>query len=198
MSSGERINDSPRHFMILDAVARGIQDLNKIAKALKMSKEEVELIINDLSTQRLIIKKEKRGIFGNKKLKISITDTGIKILNSKKEELEQKWRRAQKMYNDGKGNKTQLQSYIENNRAWVPLMIFSGIIDVVFFMTMMSFLGMTLNPAEQSMAGDSSGAEGAAGGESGTEQANAGGDAVDTSGDTGDFGGFDIGGFGDF
>ncbi|HET8794124.1 MAG TPA: MarR family transcriptional regulator [Nitrososphaeraceae archaeon] len=197
MSSGERINDSPRHFMILDAVARGIQDLNKIAKALKMSKEEVELIINDLSTQRLIIKKEKKGFFGNKKLKISITETGIKILNSKKEELEQKWRRAQKMYNNGKGNKTQLQSYMENNRAWVPLMIFSGIMDVVFFMTMMSFLGMALNPAEQSMAGDS-GAEGAAGGESGTEQASTGGDTADTGGDSGDFGGFDMGGFGDF
>ena len=197
MSSGERINDSPRHFMILDAVARGIQDLNKIAKALKMSKEEVELIINDLSTQRLIIKKEKKGFFGNKKLKISITDTGNKILKSKKEELEQKWRRAQKMYNNGKGNKTQLQSYMENNRAWVPLMIFSGIMDVVFFMTMMSFLGMALNPAEQSMAGDS-GAEGAAGGESGTDQASTGGDAADTSGDSGDFGGFDMGGFGDF
>ncbi|HJT84609.1 MAG TPA: MarR family transcriptional regulator [Nitrososphaeraceae archaeon] len=197
MSSGERINDSPRHFMILDAVARGIQDLNKIAKALKMSKEEVELIINDLSTQRLIIKKEKKGFFGNKKLKISITETGIKILNSKKEELEQKWRRAQKMYNNGKGNKTQLQSYMENNRAWVPLMIFSGIMDVVFFMTMMSFLGMALNPAEQSMAGDS-GSEGAAGGESGTEQASTGGDTADTGGDSGDFGGFDMGGFGDF
>jgi len=197
VSSGERINDSPRHFMILDAVARGIQDLNKIAKALKMSKEEVELIINDLSTQRLIIKKEKKGFFGNKKLKISITETGIKILNSKKEELEQKWRRAQKMYNNGKGNKTQLQSYMENNRAWVPLMIFSGIMDVVFFMTMMSFLGMALNPAEQSMAGDS-GAEGAAGGESGTEQASTGGDTADTGGDSGDFGGFDMGGFGDF
>jgi DNA-binding MarR family transcriptional regulator len=197
VSSGERINDSPRHFMILDAVARGIQDLNKIAKALKMSKEEVELIINDLSTQRLIIRKEKKGFFGNKKLKISITETGIKILNSKKEELEQKWRRAQKMYNNGKGNKTQLQSYMENNRAWVPLMIFSGIMDVVFFMTMMSFLGMALNPAEQSMAGDS-GAEGAAGGESGTEQASTGGDTADTGGDSGDFGGFDMGGFGDF
>ena len=183
--------------MILDAIARGIQDLNKIAKVLKMNKEEVELIVNDLSTQRLIIKKEKRGIFGNKKVKISITETGIRLLNSKKEELEQKWRRAQKMYNNGKGNKTQLQSYMENNRAWVPLMIFSGIMDVVFFMTMMSFLGMALNPAEQSMAGDS-GAEGAAGGESGTEQASTGGDTADTGGDSGDFGGFDMGGFGDF
>ena len=190
MSSGEGINNSPRHFMILDAITRGIQDLNKIAKVLKISKEEVELIVNDLSTQRLIIKKEKRSIFGNKKIKISITDTGIRLLNSKKEELEKKWRHAQKMYNNGKGNKAQLQTYMEANRAWVPLMIFSGIIDVLFLMTMMSFLGMALNPMEQSMAGES-GTEGAAGGETGTEQASAGED-------TGDFGGFDSGGFGDF
>jgi DNA-binding MarR family transcriptional regulator len=197
VSSGERINDSPRHFMILDAIARGIQDLNKIAKVLKMNKEEVELIVNDLSTQKLIIKKEKRGIFGNKKVKISITDTGIRLLNSKKEELEQKWRQAQKMYNNGKGNKAQLQTYMEDNRAWVPLMIFSGIIDVLFFMTMMSFVGMALNPMEQSMTGES-GAEGdAGGGETGTEQASTGGGESE-SGDMGDFGGFDVGGFGDF
>ena len=192
MSSGEGINNSPRHYMILDAITRGIQDLNKIAKVLKMSKEEVEMIVNDLSTQRLIIKKEKRSIFGNKKIKISITDTGIRLLNSKKEELEKKWHQAQKMYNNGKGNKAQLQTYMEANRAWVPLMIFSGIIDVLFFMTMMSFLGMALNPMEQSMAGES-GAEGAAGGETGAEQTSTG-----ESGDMGDFGGFDVGGFGDF
>jgi hypothetical protein len=181
--------------MILDAIARGIQDLNKIAKVLKMSKEEVELIVNDLTTQRLIIKKEKRSFFSNKKIKISITDTGIRLLNSKKEELEKKWHQAQKMYNNGKGNKAQLQTYMEANRAWVPLMIFSGIIDVLFFMTMMSFLGMTLNPMEQSMAGES-GAEGAAGGETGAEQTSTG--ESGESGDMGDFGGFDVGGFGDF
>jgi hypothetical protein len=178
--------------MILDAIARGIQDLNKIAKVLKMSKEEVELIVNDLTTQRLIIKKEKRSFFSNKKIKISITNTGIRLLNSKKEELEKKWHQAQKMYNNGKGNKAQLQTYMEANRAWVPLMIFSGIIDVLFFMTMMSFLGMALNPMEQSMAGESE-AEGATGGETGTEQTSTG-----ESGDMGDFGGFDVGGFGDF
>ena len=192
MSSSGNINNSPRHFMILDAIARGIQDLNKIAKVLKMSKEEVELIVNDLTTQRLIIKKEKRSFFSNKKIKISITDTGIRLLNSKKEELEKKWHQAQKMYNNGKGNKTQLQTYMEANRAWVPLMIFSGIIDVLFFMTMMSFLGMALNPMEQSIAGEN-GAEGAAGGETGAEQTSTG-----ESGDMGDFGGFDVGGFGDF
>ena len=60
MSSEVRINESPRHFMVLDAISRGIQDPNKIAKVLKINKEEVELIVNDLLTQRLIIKKENR------------------------------------------------------------------------------------------------------------------------------------------
>jgi len=194
VSSEVRINDSPRHFMVLDAIARGIQDSNKIAKVLKINKEEVELIVNDLLTQRLIMKKEKRGFFGNKKIKISITDTGIRLLNSKKEELERKWHQAQKMYNNGKGDRAQLQTYMENNRSWVPLMIFSGIMDVLFFMTMMSFLGMALNPMEQSMAGES-GAEGTGGDESSMEESSSSG--ADT-GDTGDFGGFDAGGFGDF
>ena len=191
MSSEVRINEIPRHFMVLDAITRGIYDLNKIAKVLKINKEEVELILNDLFTQRLIIKKESRGFFGNKKIKISITDTGIRLLKSKKEELERKWHQAQKMYNNGKGNKAQLQTYMETNRSWVPLMMFSGIIDVLFFMTMMSFLGMALNPMEQSMAGESGSDAGA--GESSTEETS----GAD-SGDTGDFGGFDAGGFGDF
>jgi hypothetical protein len=191
VSSEVRINESPRHFMVLDALARRIQDPNKIAKVLKINKEEVELILNDLLTQRLIIKKESRGFFGNKKIKISITDTGIRLLKSKKEELERKWHQAQKMYNNGKGNKAQLQTYMETNRSWVPLMIFSGIIDVLFLMTMMSFLGMALNPIEQSMAGESGSDAGA--GESSTEETS----GAD-SGDTGDFGGFDAGGFGDF
>jgi hypothetical protein len=99
------------------------------------------------------------------------------------------------MYNNGKGNKAQLQTYMESNRSWVPLMLFSGIIDVLFFMTMMSFLGMALNPMEQSMAGESGAEDAGAAGESSTGETS--GSGAD-SGDTGDFGGFDAGGFGDF
>ena len=69
----------------------------------------------------------------------------------------------------------------------MPLMLFMGITDILFFMTMMSFAGIALTPMEHSMAGDS-GTE-AAGGETSPEL---------DSGDTGDFGGFDGGGFADF
>ncbi len=187
MSSDIKINESPPHFMVLDALSKGNKDIKKISKSTKMSKEEVEMVINDLAVQRLIIKKEKRGFFGNKKIDISITETGIRLLNSKKEELEQKWHKARRIYNNGKGDKAQLQTYMEANRSWMPVMLFMGITDILFFMTMMSFVGMALNPMENSMVGDV-GTETSAG-ETGND--------IESS-DTGDFGGFDGGGFGDF
>jgi hypothetical protein len=186
MSSDIKINESPPHFMVLDALSKGNKDLRKISKVTKMNTEEVEIILNDLAVQRLVIKKEKRGFFGNKKIDISITETGIRLLNSKKEELEQKWNQAQRMYNNGKGDKAQLQTFMEQNRSWMPLMLFMGITDMLFFMTMMSFVGMTLNPMEHSMAGDT-----------GTETSGETGSEMEGT-DTGDFGGFDGGGFGDF
>ena len=90
-----------------------------------------------------------------RKKEIEITETGLKLLNSKKEELERKWKDVQQMYNNG--NKSQLQQYMQNqnNRSWVPLMLFMGIMDIMFFMTMMSFIGMAMNPMEGSMAADS-------------------------------------------
>ena len=187
MSSDIKINESPPHFMVLDALAKGNKNINKISKVTKMSNDEVEMILNDLVVQRLVLKREKRGFFGNKKTDISITETGIRLLNAKKEELEQKWHEAKHMYNNGKGDKAQLQTFMETNRSWMPLMLFMGITDILFFMTMMSFVGMALNPMENSMAGDA-GSE-STGGEAGSEMESA---------DTGDFGGFDGGGFGDF
>ena len=64
--------------MTLDAVARGINDINKIAKVTKLHKSDVELIVNDLANQRLITRADKRGFFGNKKVRLSIKETGIR------------------------------------------------------------------------------------------------------------------------
>lgn len=66
-------NKNPRHFMVLDAIARGIKDIDKISRTTRLPRHVVELIINDLSLQRLIIKEErKRRFFGGKRLDIRI------------------------------------------------------------------------------------------------------------------------------
>jgi hypothetical protein len=196
-------NKNPRHFMVLNAIAGGIKDTNKISRTTKLTRQEVELIIIDLSSQRLIIKEEKkRRFFGGKKQNIKISDTGMRILHSKKQELEQQAEQLRQWQRNG--NTTQLQSYMEsdNNRSWIPFMLFSGIMNALFFTSMMSMLGMGLNPMESQMAQESSGgSEGADTAETDTDSGSGSnvdgtGDVVDTGG--GDFGGFDGGGFGDF
>src|ERR687892_2391523 len=123
MSANDKL-ESPNHFIVLDAISRGISNVSKISKASKLDNPEAELIANDLLTQRLIVKTERKGlIFRKKKLEFGITDIGMKLLNAKKEELEQKKQQMQQSYNNGDG--TQLQSYMDANRMWMPMMLFS-------------------------------------------------------------------------
>ena len=214
-NSNSDLNESPNHFLVLDAITRSVGNLEKIAKVTKLSKEEVESIINDLLTQRLIVRVEKKGFF-RKKVNLGVTEIGLKLLNTKKQELEEKRQQMQQSFDNGNG--TQLQSYMDANRMWIPLMLFSGIMDVMFFTSMMSFMGMGMNPIESALTSGDSGVQ-----DTGTNSGEAhqvddhgasadtagdggggGGDNIDGSGvdsggyDTGGFDGFDGGGFDSF
>src|ERR671914_2262787 len=182
-------DNNPRHFIVLDAIARGMKEVGDIAKVTRLPREEVEHIIDDLPLQRLIMKEEKKRRFiGSKKLEVKATDTGLQMLNSKKQELQQQAEQLRQWQNNR--NTTQLQSYMDSadNRSWIPFMLFSGIMDVLFFTSMMSMMGMALNPMESQMAaessGESEGGEGAGAAEtdsaSGSESAGETGDIVDT------------------
>jgi len=198
MSSDRRVNESPNHFMVLDAVARGMKKIDSISKVTKLSKDEVELIVNDLVNQKILIKNEKKGFFGNKKIEFHIAETGMKILNTKKQELTEKSQRLQQLYETG--DRSQMQSFMDSNRMWIPMMLFSGLMNVMFFASMMSFMGMGMNPSESAMTEGQVDQSGAGATEDTGATADSGGDTgaseMDTSG--GDFGGFDAGGFGDF
>jgi DNA-binding MarR family transcriptional regulator len=194
MSSNNNFNASPNHFMVLDAISRGMKKTDSIAKATKLSQEEVELIINDLQTQKLIVKQTKKGFFGNRKIEVYVTDTGFKVLEAKKQELVNKSKYLQQLYETG--NRGQMQSYMDDNRMWMPMMLFSGLINAVMFTSMMSFMGMAMNPAENVQ----SEAQAAESGASGADDTGA---ASSDTGDTGDYsdmdvGGFDTGGFDSF
>ena len=43
MSANSKINDSPGHFMVLQAIARGLDTIDKIARATRKSEDELEL-----------------------------------------------------------------------------------------------------------------------------------------------------------
>lgn len=156
MSADAKFEKGPNHFMVLDAVSRDINSVEKIATATKLNNEEVQLILNDLLTQRLIVKIQKKGfIFGKKKVEMDITAIGMKLLNTKKQELEEQKQQMQQSYESGDNN--QLQGYMDANRMWMPMMLFSGIMDMMFFTSMMSFMGTAMNPMESAMMGDGGG-----------------------------------------
>src|ERR687888_1294054 len=155
MSANDNFDKSPNHFMVLDAISKGLTNVDKIARATKLDKDEVESIVSDLLTQRLIFKGERKGfIFGKKKVELRITEIGIKLLNVKKQELNQKRQEMKEAYDNGDG--TQLQSYMDANRMWIPMMLFSGIMDMMFFTSMMSFMGLGINPIESALMGGQS------------------------------------------
>jgi hypothetical protein len=77
--------ESPNHFMVLDAISKGLTSVHKITSATKLYNEEIAL------PQRLIVKGERKAfIFGKKKTELRITEVGSKLLNAKKQELDQK------------------------------------------------------------------------------------------------------------
>jgi len=180
--------------MVLEAIARGMDSIDKISSAVRKGKDEVSSIVNDLVTQRLATMVEKRRFFVSKRVKITITETGKNLLGIKHEELEQNKQKLQQLYESG--DKQQLQTQMDSSRMWMPFMLFSGIMNVLFFTSMISFMGMTMNPSE-SAAVDNSGSSTDASDSGGTDnQADAGAsDATDTGGMGSEGGGFDGGGF---
>jgi hypothetical protein len=201
-NSNYDLNKSPNHFMVLDAITRGVGSLDKISKVTKLSREEVESIVNDLFTQRLIVKVENKGFF-KKKVNLGVTEIGLKLLNAKKQELEEKRHQMQQSFDNSNG--TQLQSYMDTNRMWIPLMLFSGIMDVMLFTSMMSFMGMGMNPIESAFTSGDSGVQDAGSNSGDAQQADDHSGSADTGGDSGnidgsgaDSGGFDTGGFDGF
>jgi hypothetical protein len=188
--------------MVLDAISKGFTNVDKIARTTKLDNDEVETIVSDLLTQRLILKGERKGfIFGKKKVELGITEIGSKLLNVKKQELDQKRQQMQESYDNGDG--TQLQGYMDANRIWIPMMLFSGIMDMMFFTSMMSFMGLGINPMESAVIGSDSGRHDAGASAGGThsvhdQSATSDGDSNTSDGSGHDNSGFDSGGFDGF
>ena len=205
MSGSPKINESPSHFMVLEAISRGMDTIDKIVTSTKLNKDEVNSIINELVFQHLALMVEKKRFFGGKKVKINITNTGKNLLGIKHQEITQDQQKLQQLYEDG--DKQQLQTYMDSNRMWMPYMLFSGLMNIIFFTSMISFLGMTISPSESAVVENTGAERGGVGsdssantdgGDSQTMNQDSGSADMTDTGDMGTdmgFDGFDAGGF---
>src|SRR5438132_9718156 len=202
MSANDNVDKSANHFMVVDGISKGFTNVDKIPRATKLDNDEVVSTVSELMTQRLILKGERRGfIFGKKKEELRITEIGSKLLNLKKQELDQKRQEMKEAYDNGDG--TQLQSYMDANRMWIPMMLFSGIMDIMFFTSMMSFMGLGINPMEGAIIGSDSSHHDAGASAGGThsvhdQSATSDVDSNTSDGSGHDNSGFDSGGFDGF
>ncbi len=167
----------PKDVIVLEAINKGNKKFDKIEKVTKIQDKELNEILESLDKKGLVTVVEKKGFFSIKK-EIALTEKGQRELQERKFELQKNWNQMVTMWKGG--DKQKLQQYMDNNKSILPSMMFLGIVDILMFTTMMSFMGMAMSsyiPADQISAQTDSG--------------------VDTSSDTGDAGS-DMGGGGDF
>lgn len=165
----------PKDVIVLEAINKGAKKFDKIQRITKIDGKEINEILENLDKKGLITIVEKKGLFGMKK-EIILTDKGQRELTERKFELQKNWDHMVTMWKGG--DKQKLQQYMDNNKSILPSMMFLGIMDIMIFTTMMSFMGMAMSsyiPADQVPAQTDSG--------------------TDTSSDAGD-GGADMGGDG--
>jgi hypothetical protein len=61
------VNDNPNHFMVLDAISRGMKPVGKLPKVTRPDKALMETVVNGPVSQLLGVIAEKKGFFGGEK-----------------------------------------------------------------------------------------------------------------------------------
>ncbi len=127
--------------IVLSAISQGAKKFGKISKKTKITAEELNSLLERLENKGLITVIQKKGFFGPKK-EIILTDKGNKELEERKFELQKNWDQMVTMWKSG--DKQKLEQYMDNNKSILPSMMFLGIMDMMMFSTMMSFMGLAM------------------------------------------------------
>ena len=134
--------DEPKDVIVLGAIRNKNKKLDKIQKATKIDGEELNSILEKLEERGMIKVEEKKNWLG-KKIEITITDRGEKEVDERVHELQEKWNQMSAIYKTG--DKQKLQQYMDDNKSFLPTMMFFGIMDMMMFSMMFSMMGMAMS-----------------------------------------------------
>ena len=142
------VEEEPKDLIVLGAIKNGTKKFNKIQKITQIEPEELNSILEQLENRGLIEAKEKKGWFGTK-VEITTTEKGSKEVDERVHELQAKWQQMALLYKTG--DKEKLKQEMENNKSFLPTMMFFGIMDMMMFSMMFGMMGMAMSdyvPAE--------------------------------------------------
>ena len=175
--------EASKDMMVLGAIRHGISKFDKIQKMTNVSPEELNAILEDLEDRGYITVKQKKGWLGTK-IEIHPTKAGSDRVDDGIREMQSKWGQMQAIYKSG--DKGRMRQYLDDNRSFLPMMLFFGVMDIMMFSMMFSMIGMPMSsyvPAESMPEGADPGDGGGGGSDGGMDD---GGGGMD------DGGGFDF------
>ena len=136
------MNTAPKDVIVLGAIRAGIDRFEKIQKIRHIEPEELNSILERLEDNGLVGVEEKKGFLGTK-IKITVTPKGSKEIDEQIQTVRGKWNQ---MYTSYKAqDKTELKKHIDENKSFLPMMIFFGIADMALFSTMSGMVGMSIS-----------------------------------------------------
>ena len=142
------MESEPKDLIVLGAIKHGAKKFEKIQKMTQIEPEELNSILEQLEKRGFIQTEEKKGLFGMK-IEIKPTEKGSKEVDQRVHELQTKWSQMSLLYKSG--DKEKLKQEMENNKSFLPTMMFFGIMDMMMFSMMFSMMGMAMSdyvPAE--------------------------------------------------
>lgn len=136
------VEEAPSDVLVLSVIDQGAKKFDKIRKKTRIEEQELTALLERLEGQGFVTLVEKKGFFGPKK-EFVLTEKGSKELEERKFELQQSWDQMVTLWKSG--DKEQLQQQIDANRPSFPAMMSMGIMDMMMFSSMISFMGLAMN-----------------------------------------------------
>ena len=136
------MDTEPKDVIVLGSIRRGKKKFSNIQNETRINPEELNSILEELENNGFIRVEEKKGWFG-KKIELKITDKGSEELDKKIIEIQDKWKEMQSIYESG--DKQKLQQKMEENKSFLPTMMFFGVMDMMMFSMMFSMMGIGMS-----------------------------------------------------
>jgi DNA-binding HxlR family transcriptional regulator len=138
----------PKDIIVLGAIKHGINKFDKIQKTTQIDSNELNIILEKLESRGFIKVEEKKGWFGNK-IEVIATEKGSKEVDERVHEMQSKWNQMAILYKTG--DKEKLRQSMDENKSFLPTMMFFGVMDMMMFSMMFSMMGIGMSdyvPAE--------------------------------------------------
>ena len=133
------MESEPKDVIVLGSIRRGKKKFSDIQNETKISPEELNSILEELENRKFIRVEKSKGWFGGK-IELKITEEGSNELDQKIIEIQDKWKEMQLIYESG--DKQKLQQKMEENKSFLPTMMFFGVMDMMMFSMMFSMMGI--------------------------------------------------------